>query len=360
MIKDYRIIREKADWDEILKKFEKKDIFFEYYYFDLHTYDGDEPILVYMETENGKMAYPFMLRDISYDDNFNGKLERGKYFDIGTPNGYIGHLVESSDTKAKALLIEEFYSKFGEFCKEKNIVSEFIKFSPFLGNHKYMESVLEVSYMKKLVTTELQDYGDPVYGEVKTRKRKEAEKCRKLGMKTVFEKAPKSCERQRELYYAAMKRKHASDYYLFSENYFEKMLGNLSDNILMMSTYLDDKIIAFELCFIYDRFMHGYLAATDEDYIAYSPNTLSNIESMSWGHRNGYKYLCLGGGLTNAEDDSLYLYKKAFAKNTDLDLYLGKKIWNSEAYDYLLSLIKLPTNCETDFFPKYRMCTKFY
>lgn len=355
MVTDYRVIKERIEWEDILNRFEESDIYFKYDYFDLYTNEGETPIMVYMESSFGKMAYPFMIRDISYHPNFKDKLPKCKYFDIGSPYGYSGPLVEADSPESKCRVIELFYSKFSDFCRDHSVVSEFIKFSPILKNYENMDCGIETTYLKKMVATDLQRYGDPIYGELKKRKRKDSNKCKRMGMTVEFEISPMSFHPQLSIYYDTMKRNGAFDFFFFPESYFEKMLSSLSEHILLASTFLDGVLIGFELCFIYRNLIHSHIGGTAEGCLKYSPSDLLCSEIIKWGHNNGYRYYHAGGGLSSDEYDSLYLYKKAFAKNTDFDFYLGKKIWNRDAYDYLKGLLNISDEDDAGFFPIYRL-----
>ena len=59
-----------------------------------------------------------------------------------------------------------------------------------------------------------------------------------------------------------------------------------------------------------------------------------------------------GGGRSNDEEDALYKFKKQFGKNTQLDFYIGKKVWNREVYDRLCE--KVNADRSSSFFPLYR------
>lgn len=350
---EYKIVEEKHGWNDIISKFEKKDIFFEYEYFHLHSREGEKPILVYMRTDLGKMAYPFVLRDISYHSNFKGKIEKNKYFDISTPYGYSGHLIEAVNYDSKIHIIKLFYQKFADFCSDYNIVSEFIKFSPLLKTHEDMGHVMKTFSFKKMLVTNLQDYGDPLCNEVSKKRIKQAKKCKKLGMKTKVEFAPRSFDKQMDIYQESMEIKRASEFYIFSREYFEKMLKYFPQNNLLINVLFEEKIIAFAHYFIYGSFMYGHVAGTDINYRQCSPSTLYYVDAIDYGHKHGYKYHLLGGGLTTDEDDSLYQYKKSFA-NITYDLHLGTKIWDENIYNYLVCLMDSSINSESKFFPLYR------
>lgn len=55
------------------------------------------------------------------------------------------------------------------------------------------------------------------------------------------------------------------------------------------------------------------------------------------GCEYGYRSLYLGGGV-EAEEDSLFFFKKAFYKGDLNHFYIGKKVLNREVYDGLVIL----------------------
>ena len=354
MILSYKIVQTKYEWDIILNNFNNKDIYFEYYFLNLYENQGSKPILMYLETEYAKMAYPFMLMDISFHENFNGILGTNKYFDISTYYGYGGHLVEADDHNSEIEIIKLFYELFSDYCREHNIVSEFIKFSPFLKKYEYMESVMNIVRYKKIAITNIDNYGNQICKEIKNTRLKAAEKCRNFGMETKIELTPKSFDKQLEIYYNTLDRKHANKNYYYTRCYFDKMLASFSNNILLVNVMFEEKIIAFGLCLTYDKYIHALVSGVDNKYLNYSPSSMHYLETIKWGFEHGYKYFLSGGGLTCDENDSLYLYKKSFAQKSNYDLYVCNKIWNKEIYDYLVGLVDFNKTSDNKFFPQYR------
>lgn len=355
MDSDCKLLYEKEQWNSTLNEFKDKDVYFEYAYFDLYRSEGEKPVLAFMESEYGKVAYPFMLRDIYFHGNMRETIEVGKFFDISTPYGYSGPIVEaaSSDLKIKAMKL--FYERFSKFCIDKNIVSEFIKFSPILKNHECMNSTVDVEFQKKMVAINLQDYGDPLYGELTHTRLKLVNKRKRKGLVAFAELNPDNIDAQRDIYLDTMCRKHASLPFMFDKKYFDNMIQNIDTDILVINIYYEEELISFGLCFLSKDILYAHVAGTKSEYKHMSPSDLCYAESISWGHANGYKYQFLGGGLTSSEDDSLYLYKKSFSKNdTEFDSYLGKKIWNSEDYNYLVSISNHSGEKDRVFFPAYR------
>ena len=353
MSSKYIIIKVKDEWDRVVESFSKSDIYFKYSYFNLYSNEFKKPIMAYFESDLGRVAYPFMLKDISDHFNFKDKLPGGKYFDIATPFGYAGHLMDAGSTECSKELMNQFYESFESYCRAQGVISEFVRFSPLLENHVHAEGVMETDYLKKMVATDLQSYGDPLYGELTKSRRQRYNKAKRSGLTVQFDFSPKSLASQLPIYYDTMDRNNAYDFFYFSKEYFEKIISKMSDNVLVVSAFLDDKLIAFELCFLCDGIINAHVAGTLSDYLSYSPSDFIATEIITWGHQNGYKYYHAGGGTTSDPEDSLYRYKKSFSKNTEFDFYLGKKIWDQEVYNNLLEISGCANNGGS-FFPLYR------
>ena len=98
--------------------------------------------------------------------------------------------------------------------------------------------------------------------------------------------------------------------------------------------------------------MSGTLGA----FLHLSPAYVLRYAITLWGKEHGYELIHHGGGRTDSCDDSLYLFKKQFGKNTELEFWVGKKIWNDEAYSVLCDAVGV--DHDTSYFPAYRATTR--
>ena len=57
------------------------------------------------------------------------------------------------------------------------------------------------------------------------------------------------------------------------------------------------------------------------------------------------------------KNDGLYTFKKEFGRNTMLDFYVGRRIWDEGAYQKAVRAREkeLGRKIETEFFPEYRV-----
>lgn len=325
-----------------------KDIYFEENYGKLYeeTENGKTEIFKY-EDANGIITNQFIKRIIPIDI---GK----QYYDITTPYGYGGPIIEEYK-KNKDELVNNYEKAFREYCNNNDIVSEFIRFHPIFNNALDFKSVYNVIYLRKTLGTNLEIYEDPIVSEFSKSCKKNIRQCKNKGIDFRVTESPTimEIEKFKNIYYVTMDRNDASDFYYFKDEYFEKLLKYFSDNILTVEAIYEGKTIAMGLYFIYNKILHIHLSGTLTEYLYLSPAYMLRYGATLWAKEHGYKLIHHGGGRSNSSEDSLYLFKKNFAKNTEFDFYIGKKIWNKEIYDKLCEEKHIDPE-KIDFFPAYR------
>lgn len=321
-----------------------KDLYFDENYGKLYekTENGKVEIFVYKD-ENGVISNQFIKRTIP--------TIQGEYYDITTPYGYGGPVIEQCNNRK--LLLKKYEIAFENYCKKNNIVSEFIRFHPIINNALEFKDIYEVKYMRKTLGTNLEKYEDPVQEEFSKSCRKNIRQCKNKGITFKVTENPENISKFKEIYYSTMDRNKATDYYYFDDEYFDKMLKYFKNNILIVEAIYEEKTIAMGLYFIYNKILHIHLSGTLTEYLYLSPAYMLRYGATLWAKEHRYKLIHHGGGRSNSEEDSLYLFKKNFAKNTEFDFYIGKKIWNQEIYNKLCEEKNIEQR-NTDFFPAYR------
>lgn len=298
------------------------------------------------EDENGKVSNQFILREIPL------RIDDNKYYDIVTPYGYGGPVIEKCVNDKKDELLKNYEKKFKEYCVNKSIVSEFVRFHPIINNAKDFKIMYNAQCIRKTLGTNLKDFEDPVMSEFSKGCRKNIRQAIRKGISYKVTKNPNDLSVFKKIYYSTMDRNHATDYYYFDDNYFNSVLKYFNDNIILVEAIYENQTIACGLYFIYNKIIHIHLSGTLNEYLYLSPAYMLRYGVTLWGKENGYELIHHGGGRSNSEEDSLYKFKKQFAKNTEFDFFVGKKIWNQNIYDELCEAKKIDKNEE--FFPAYR------
>ena len=251
----------------------------------------------------------------------------------------------------KEELLENYNKEFSKYCEENNIVSEFVRFHTLKKNYEDFKQIYNPIYMRKTLVTKL-DEEDVVQKQFGKSCRKNIRQALKKGIKYKVTKSPDNLDEFREIYYSTMDRNNATDYYYFDDEYFENVLKYFKENIILVQAIFEEKTIAAGLYFIYNDIIHIHLSGTLTEYLYLSPAYILRYAVTLWGIENGYKIIHHGGGRSNSEEDSLYLFKKNFAKIYHADFYIGKKIWNLEIYNKLCEIKNVKN--DDGFFPAYR------
>lgn len=323
----------------------QKDIYFEIPYAKLYTkIEGGEPLKFEFENSLGKVSNLVLKRPIPG--------ERGEgWFDLISPYGYGGPIIEYiSDEKLKNELVLAFAESFKQFCHDNKIVSEFVRFHPIVSNGPDFASVYKSEYMRKTLGTNLAAYDDPFTAEFSKSCRKTVRQALNKGVTYRVTQSPSNIDSFKSVYYATMDRNEAPEYYYFGDDYFNSVLMDFKEQVLLVEALYEEKVIAAGLYFLSNGTIHVHLSGTDTEYLHLSPAYVLKYATVCWGKENGYNLIHYGGGRSNSPEDPLYLFKRKFAVNTDFDFYIGRKIWNEEKYEELT----VDADKTSSFFPLYR------
>ncbi len=308
--------------------------------------DGGISEVFEYKTEHGKVTNLFIKREIP--ELVNGE----KYYDIITPYGYGGPIVSAESDEFIPELCSGYDKTFTEYCKENNIVSEFVRFHPLYNNARDFEEIYHPEHIRNTLGTNLADFDDPVQSEFGKSCRKNIRRALNAGISFSVTRAPENIDEFMEIYYSTMDRDNASEFYYFDKKYFDTILEYFRNELIYTKAIYEDKVIAANICFVTDGNIHIHLSGTLSEYLYLSPAYVLRYAVAMWGKENGLCTIHHGGGTSNSPEDSLYCFKKQFAKNTEFEFYIGKKIRNKEIYNKLCE--KAGTPADSSFFPAYR------
>ena len=296
--------------------------------------------------KNGSVRNQFIMRKIP------ALVDGEQYYDIATPYGYGGPVLNCAVESEKENLLKEYEAAFSNYCDEHHIVSEFVRFHPLYNNALDFKEIYGSCAIRKTVGTNLEGYEDPIQSEFGKSCRKKIRKLLNDGLTYRVIRGPESIEPFREIYYSTMKRDNAEAYYYFDKTYFDTMVSLLREELLYTEVLYEDQVIAANLCFVSDGNLYIHLSGTRSEYLHLSPAYILRYAVALWGKENGCRVVFHGGGTSNDEQDSLFLFKKQFGKNTEFLFYTGKRVWNQPVYDALCKISS--ASVDSDFFPAYR------
>lgn len=329
------------EWKTLLCRFEKKDIYYMLeYILPFYFYGDGEPILFYYEDSNIKAVNVAMKKPIS------GSIDNLMYFDLFTPYGYGGWIVEGHQRKSS---IDNLFKEYSEHCINNNIVSEFVRFHPYVASNKVMSCFYQVRQAGKTVSIDLQK--EDLWMNLDGKNRNVVRKAKKKGVQIHKGKSKDLLLKFKALYDDTMKRDGAKDYYFFPNSFYDNFKEYTMDNYEIFYAVVGSEIVSMAIILISDSYIHYHLSATNSDYFSYSPVNLLLYEVSCWAKKAGYKKFHLGGGV-GSKTDGLFKFKKSFTKDDAINYRIGKKIFNKHVYKQLCD--KNGVNEGVEFFPAYR------
>ena len=331
-------------WDNIVRTFSNHDAYWLSGYVKAFEIHGDgTALLFFYEDASVRGINVVMKRDIANDSRFSSAIEKGRYFDLAPPYGYGGWLIEGDNSAP-------LFSEYEKWCLKNNIVSEFVRFHPVLENH-LCASAYDVIPLGNTVSLDLSS-PETIWANITSKNRNVIRKAQKNSIKIYNGRYPEIYGIFREIYNSTMDKDNADSYYYFSPEFYESVCDDLPHNAQVFYAVMDGKVIAASIMLMTNGRMNYHLSGSVREYANLAPSNLLLYEAALWGCANGYKSLYLGGGVGSGED-SLFKFKKSFYRLDDLPrFHIGKKIFNEELYNYLISLRNdLP---DSGFFPRYR------
>lgn len=346
-------IDEIEKWDKIVERFNDNDIYYFAAYSKAFKANGDgEPILFYYEDRDIRAMNVVMKRDIANDPRFRGKIKSNKYFDLSTPYGYGGFLIEGKVTEASIKSLEFEYSAF---CQKAGIISEIVRMHPLLKNANYLGGLYEIENLGKTVTM-LLNSKEEIWNNLNTNKRRWIKKSIDSGIEIYWGRDPRLFEEFKNMYFQTMKKNKAKEYYFFNDSFFDSLLEDLKYHATIFYALYKGKKVAMVLVLYVKGKIHHHFSASDKEFQHLASTNLLMYEVARWGSVNGYQTFHLGGGVGSRED-SLYKFKEGFNKKSDTTFSIGKKIFDPERYKELIEIRRVEGHFdETEkFFPLYRV-----
>ena len=313
---------EPAEWDALLARLGVEDVYLRREYVESAcTIEPGTPTFL----SEGDVAFPCILRQ------FRDAV------DVTTPYGYGGPVAAAEDA-------EVFYSAYGEWCRERGVVSTFVRFHPLYANQRYARIAVEP--LGSTVAWRLQA-GD-LFARMHSHHRRVVRKAQRAELEVSVEESP-SLEEFAALYERTMARLDADAFYLFTPEYWAS-LGALP--LLLVGARRSGELLASVLCFAAKPWLHYHLGASSDEGRRVGASHLVLYEAAAWAQGQGYELFHLGGGV-GGRADSLHEFKSRFDPGAEREFAIGRAIHHETAY-YELSEETAGRADSGGFFPAYR------
>jgi len=333
------------EWDAIVRSFKRHDVYWLSGYvkgFEIHG-DGF-PLLLYYEDKGIRGINVLMKRDIAEDNRFINLIPKGQYFDVSTPYGYGGWIIEGIDNK-------QLFSAYESWAQNNGIISDFVRFHPLVKNHAVCSGFYDIVELGEVVHMDLSS-PEAIWDNITSKNRNMIRKAEKNNINVFNGRFPHIFNEFRSIYNSTMIRDEADEYYFFEEKFYDSLLYDLSQNAQVFWAEKEGTVIAAAIILVENGFMNYHLSGSRREYSSLAPTNLLLYTASLWGYANGCSSFYLGGGVGSGED-GLFKFKRAFNKGESNSFYIGKKIFDNIKYEELLNL-RADSTEGSNYFPKYR------
>lgn len=320
-----------ALWDSVVRSFSNWDVYYLCGYArSLEIHEKSRAFLIDFSFGSERLCYPVMEKDIADFPAFQGRIPHSTWVDWETPYGYGGPLSETPLSEAAQ---QTFLEELTAVCKERGVVTQFLRFHPLLQNQGIMNKVIQYKTFKDTIFIDTSH--KEVFQQLNPYHRNRVRKAIKSGL-TVFTDHGEHLADFMDIYRETMDRVHAEPYYYFHPEYFSALRKTLSGETVFFYAVLRDEIVAATIFFYNDSFMHYHLSGARTEYLKIAPTNLLIYEAACWAAQRGIRQLHLGGG--NGGNDSLFEFKRKFNPAGRLPFYIGRMIFDPNAYQELLRI----------------------
>lgn len=316
-----------SHWDEILNSFPygMSDVYFSESYVKLYESPTENAVCFIFREGDNVLLFPILVRSFE----FHGKL----YKDFETAYGYGGPVYNCDD---RSFVVRALIA-FKDYCIENSFVAGFVRFHPLLQNHTYFEAIGQVIADRRTVAIDLRQPLDSIWkNEIHSKNRNVIRKAEKSGCSFVVDDKYEHIMDFINLYDSTMDKLSADGFYYFDNVYYAKLRRGISDSFLGCVVNRDGQVISSAIFMYCGPYGHYHLSGSDMSQLALSPNNFMLWNAACELKKRGVQRFHLGGGINGDENNSLYLFKQRFSKDS-LQFYIGKLIFDMDCYDAICS-----------------------
>lgn len=272
-----------------------------------------------------------------------GIVEDVQYYDILTPRGMGGPRIENGHL----FDLEEYNDKFLKYCKERNIIAEYVRFDPWNCNH----SMFGVLY------NELEHYGNLYCNNLsKDFYREEYDRnvlrnIRKYSddIEVEFDFKGKEIETFLELYKYTEDKYMVGNYYHLSKEFLLDYFRLLKGKVAIANAIYQKKKVSSAVVLFGEDIVHYHFLGNDPQYRKIYANTIIMYRIALLSQKMGKKLFDLGGGIVNGSTAD---YKRRFVNESGVyPYYIGKRIINKNIYQ---KMIDKNGRAKKGYFPEYK------
>jgi hypothetical protein len=242
--------------------------------------------------------------EIFYHAFHMAPIEDTGFFDIQSPYGYGGPISSTDDP----VFLSRAWSAYQYWCRDHNIVVEFIRFHPLLENWNYYYG--DVFEDRRTVWIDLSHH--ELFQSYASRCRNTIRKAIKNGLLIEFHKGAGLTETFSSLYTATMRELKAQSFYFFNKEYFQSLF-QLDQTYIAVCKHREE-VVAVAAFLIDGHIVEYHLSASNHMGKTLGATNLIIHETALFGQKLGCTSMHLGGGTDKLSNNPLLKFKEGFSE----------------------------------------------
>jgi lipid II:glycine glycyltransferase (peptidoglycan interpeptide bridge formation enzyme) len=297
---------DKEQWKRYLQDVGCQDIFFQYEYMLLNEQEsGYNAEMFIYESDDNLVIYPYLkipLRTFPFF-RFTGCHE--DFFDI-TSLEYGGAVMKNPEPN----VFTDFLHEFNQYCRNNNIITEFVRLHPSVHENYQTgkEKIKETLYIDLT-----QDTGT-IMANYRKSNRNAISRAQRERIHITRSKNTNHLDQFYTMYITTMKRRRARSFYLYTREYFDRIVESLDNNIELFMAYHHGQAVAGAIFLHRGDMVYYYLAGSKPEFGKYGASNYLMHQAILWAKENGFTTFHLGSGYQ--PEDSLFWFKSSFTRQS--------------------------------------------
>ncbi len=297
---DARLVATDApEWAEVLRR-TRHDFYHLAAYLDVTaSQEHGRALGLYVAEGDAAMLLPLVQRDID-----------GEFTDVISPYGYPGPLFTTEDESFRRLAL----AAARQVLQQAGIVTAFVRLHPIM--HSALTPGLGLVVEQGVtVSIDLTITPQDRWAQLRSNHRRDITRAMAAGWTARVDETWEHLATFRRLYRETMRRRNATAFYLFDDDYFDGLRAALGDRLALIVVEREGEVASAGLFVVTCDIAEYHLSGTNEAHMQVQPLKLMLHGACDWARARGATLLHLGGGV-GAADDSLLHFKLGFSRRT--------------------------------------------
>ncbi len=247
-----------------------------------------------------------------------------EFRDVQAPYPYGGPICNTRD----AAFLRRAWQGYTEWCREHNVVVEFVRFHPLLQNWDIYDGEVIADRATVWIDLAIPD----LLASYETRARTAVRKALKNGLSIEWRNGGDGAALFSGLYRDAMHELAADDFYLFSETYFRRLLEWKQARLAVCLG--EGEPVAAAIFLVGPEIAEYHLSAANAEGKRLGATNLLLHTAAQAAQAEGCGKLYLGGGTDARPDNPLLFFKSGFSA-ARAEFRIGKHVHSKDAYHFL-------------------------